>query len=63
MNCKTSYVTGLCISIFLDNMGWFLGVIENIHNDECLIYTLTGNVENGTPIIINENFIHLGKKN
>ena len=51
MNWKTSDVIGLCISIFLDNMGWFLVVIGKIHNDECLTYIFTGNVEDGTKII------------
>ena len=36
-------------------MGYFLGFIGNIHNDECLIYIFTGNVENSTPIILIKN--------
>ena len=55
MNWKTSDVNGLFISIFLDKMGWFLGVIGNFHNDECLIQVFTRNVENGTPIIFNKS--------
>ena len=54
MNWKTSDINGLCSSIFLDRMGWLLGVIGKLHNDECLIYIFTGNVENGTPIIFNK---------
>ena len=54
MNWKTSDVNGLCNSIFLDNMGCFLGVIGKLHNDECLIYIFTGNVENITPIVFNK---------
>ena len=54
MNWKTSDVNGLCISIFLDDMGWFFGVIGKFHNDECLIYIFTVNVENGTLIIFNK---------
>ena len=54
MNWKTSYRNGFCIQIFLDNIGWFLGVIEKLHNDECIIYIFTGNVENGKPIIFNK---------
>ena len=54
MNWKTSDVNVLCMSIFLYNMGWLLGVIGKIHNDECLIYIFTGNVENGTPLIFNK---------
>ena len=54
MNWKTSDVNGLCISIFLNRMGWYLVVIGNIHNDECLIYIFTEKVENGTPIIFNK---------
>ena len=36
MDWKTSDVNGLCISIFLNNMGWYLGVIGKHHIDECL---------------------------
>ena len=35
-------------------MGRFLGVIGKPHNDECLIYILTGHVENGTLTIFNK---------
>ena len=45
MNFKTIYANGLCVSIFLKNMGWHLGVIGNIHNYECLIYIFTGNLK------------------
>ena len=54
MNWKTSDVDGLYIFIFLENMVWILGFIGNLHNDECLIYIFTGDVENGTQIIFNE---------
>ena len=54
MNWKTSDENGLYISIFFDNLEWFLGVIGKISNDEYLIYIFTGNVENGTPIIFNK---------
>ena len=43
-NCKTSNVNGLCISSFLNKMGCYLGVKEKLHNDECLIHTITGKV-------------------
>ena len=54
MNWKTSDVNFLCLSVLLDKMGWFLGGIGKSHNDECLIYIFIGNVENGTPIILNK---------
>ena len=54
MNWKTSDVNGLCVSIFLDKMGWLLGVKGRFHNDERLMYIFTGNVENGTPIIFHK---------
>ena len=53
MNWKTSDVNFLCLSVLLDMMGWFQGGIGKSHNDECLIYIFIGNVENGTPIILN----------
>ena len=54
MNWKISAVNGLCISILLNKMGWFLGVVGTPDNDECLIYIFTGNIENNTPIIFNK---------
>ena len=33
-NWKKSYVNGLCISVFLNKIGWYLGVIWKLHNDE-----------------------------
>ena len=32
-----------------------MGVIVKLHNDECLIYILTGEVLNGTPNILNKS--------
>ena len=58
MNWKTTDATGLFVSIFLKNMIWYLGVIGNIHNDECLIYIFTSKVENGTQIIFNKTLYH-----
>ena len=63
MNWKKSDVNALCISIFLDNMVWFLGIIGKPHNDECLIHIFTDKVENGNTIIFNKKCIHLGIKN
>ena len=48
-NIKDS--NGLCLSIFFKCMGWYLRVIGNIHNDECLIHIFTGGFINGTPNI------------
>ena len=44
MNWKKSNITGLCIGILLNNIGWYLGVTGKIHNGECLIYIFTGKV-------------------
>ena len=63
INRKTSYVIGLCISILLNNMGWYLGVIGKLHNDECLIYILTGNVEMLLKLFRIKHCIILGIKN
>ena len=54
MNCKHKYENGLCVSIFLKKMEWYLGVIWKIHNDECIIYIFTGKVQNFTPSIFNK---------
>ena len=58
MNWKPSYIYGLCISIFFNYMGLYLGVIVKSHNDECLIYMFTEIVENFTRIIINKTLYH-----
>ena len=39
-------------------MGWYLGVIGKLQNDECLICIFTGKVQNGTPIIFNKTLYH-----
>ena len=53
MNWKHKDANGLCVSIYLNNIGWYLGVIGKLQNYECLIYIFTGKVENGTPSIFN----------
>ena len=35
---------GLCVSIFLKNMGCYFGVIGNVNNHEFIIYIFTGKV-------------------
>ena len=50
-NTEQKYSNELFVSIFIKDMGWYLGVIENFHNDDCLIYNFTGEVLNGTPNI------------
>ena len=55
MNWNVIYENELCASIFLNNMGWYLGVIGNIHNDECIIYIFTGKVKNSTTSIFNKS--------
>ena len=45
------YASVLCVSVWFKDMGWYLGVIGRIHNDECLIYLFTGEVLNGNPNI------------
>ena len=54
MSWKTTGVNGLYASILLNKIGWYMGVIGKLHNNELLIYKLTGKVENGTPIIFNK---------
>ena len=36
-------------------MGWYLGVIGNLHNDECLIHIFTDGVLDYTPNIFNKS--------
>ena len=54
MNWKISDVNGFCVSILLDKMGCYLGVIGKLHNDEFLIYIFIGKIENGNLIIFNK---------
>ena len=42
---------GLGVYIFFKYIGWYLGVIGKLHNNECLIYVFTGECFNGTPNI------------
>ena len=51
INWKKTVANGLCVSIFLKNIGWYLIVIGNLDNYECIIKIFTGKVENVTPII------------
>ena len=62
MNRKTSDVNGLCIPIFVNNMGWHFSVIVQLHDYECLIYIFTGKVENDTPIIFNKKILVTKRK-
>ena len=43
------YANGLCISIFIKDTLWYLGVIVKLHNNECLIYIFIVEVLYGTP--------------
>ena len=58
MNWRTSDVNGLCITILLNNMVWYLGVIWKPHNDEFFTYIFTGKFENGTPIVFNNKLYY-----
>ena len=58
MNWKTSYVNGLCISIILNNMRWYLAVIVNLHNNEYLMHIFTRKFENITLTIFNKKLYH-----
>ena len=58
MNWKKTDANELCVSIFLNNMGWYLGVMVNIYNDEILIYILEERLQYDTPIIFNETLYH-----
>ena len=58
MNWKTSDVNGLCITILLNNMVWYLGVKWKLNNDEFFTYIFTGKFENGTPIVFNNKLYH-----
>ena len=62
MNFKTD-ANGLCVSISLKNMRWYLGVLGNFQKDECLIYIFIGKFQNGTPNIFNKNCINVGINN
>ena len=54
LNWNGKDANGLCVYIFFKNIGWYLGVIRKLHNGECLIYSFTDNVINGTPYIFNK---------
>ena len=50
LNLNGKDANGLCVSIFFKGMGWYLGVIGNLHNDEFRI----GKFLNVTPSIFNK---------
>ena len=47
-----------CVSIFFKDKGWYLGVIGNFHNYECIIYVFTDEVLKLTPNIFNNSHYH-----
>ena len=54
LNWNVKDANWLYVSIFFKYMGWYLVVIGKLHNYECLIYILTGEVLNVTPNIFNK---------
>ena len=54
MDLKHKDENGLCVSKFLNNMGWYLDVIGKLHNRAFLIYIFTGKVQNCTTSIFNK---------
>ena len=58
INLKGPGANGFFVSILLKIIGWGLGVIGNIHNDECIIYIFTGKFQNCTPSIFNKSLYH-----
>ena len=58
INCKGTDENGLCVSIFLKNMGWYLVVIGKLQNDECLVYIFTSKIQNGITGIFNKTLYH-----
>ena len=63
MTGEKSYENGLCVSIFLKNMGWYMRIIGKFDNNECIVYIFTVKVENAPKIIFNEKNIIVGIKN
>ena len=59
MGWESSDANVFFVSILLKNMGWYVGVMGNIHNDECLVYIFTGKVQNVTPSMFNKNTVSL----
>ena len=58
MNWKCKNANGLCVLIFMKNTGWYLCDIENLHNDESIIYIFTLKVQDCTPSIFNKTLYH-----
>ena len=58
LNCNGTGANGMHVSIFLKDAAWYLGVMGNLHNEKCLIYTFTGKVQKGTPSILNISHCH-----
>ena len=58
MNWKRIDANFLCVSNFFRDVDWYLGVIGNLHNDECVIYIFTVKSQNGDPSIFNKSLYH-----
>ena len=58
INWRYKYANGLCVSILLKKIVWYLSVIRKVQDNESLIYTLTGKVQNCNPIIFNKTLYH-----
>ena len=58
LNWNGKYEHGLCVYIFLKDMGWYLGVAGKINNYECIIYICTGKVIIGNTSIFNKSHYH-----
>ena len=43
---------GLCVSILIKYMEWYLVVIGKLHNEECLIYIFIREIKYDTPNIL-----------
>ena len=55
LNWNKTYENGFFVYIFFKDMGGYVGVIGNLHNDECLIYIFTDGVLNDTLNMFNKS--------
>ena len=58
MHWEVKGANGLFISILLNEMRWYFGVIGKIRNYEFIIYISTGKIQNGTPSIFIKSIYH-----
>ena len=58
LNSFKLYANILCVSIFIKDIVWYLGVVIKLYHCKCLIYIFTREVIDGNPRIFTNSQYH-----